>query len=147
MSTMSKEYWGIIFMLTFSFLLLPSNIYSSSIKEKDELQEKCGKYCEEYFSKTYGNGIIEVDNGQENWTYDNHYNKKLNKCFILTTTLVSTKNKTSGGKRKEIFDILEETSYGEFMMIDGQLIFCNVLKEKCRFENEWDLLVKPYMEE
>lgn len=143
---MNKKNMGIIILLTCSFFLLPTNIYSSSIKEDHELREKCGKYCKEYFSKTYGNGMIEVGDGQENWTYDNHYNEKLNKCFILTTTLVSTKNKMYGGKRKEIFDILEKTSYGEFLMIDGQLIFCNVLEEKCKSESEWDLLVKPYME-
>jgi hypothetical protein len=144
---MNIKYMGIIAILTCSFFLLPTNNYSSSINEDSGLQEKCGKYCKEYFIKTYGNGRIEVDNGQENWTYDNHYNKKLNKCFILTTTLVSTKNKMHGGKRKEIFDIREYTSYGEFLMIDDQLIFCNVLEEKCKSESEWDQLVKPYMKE
>jgi hypothetical protein len=73
--------------------LIPHNVYSSSLKEDYELQERCGKRCDERFKKEFGNGIVNTDDGQMISVYNNHYNKKLNKCFILITTTNYPKDK------------------------------------------------------
>jgi hypothetical protein len=82
---MNKNYVGIIIILICSFLLLPQYTYSSQ-KEDYELREKCGKYCDEIFKREYGNGLTSDESSSMISSYQNHYNKKLNKCFILVKT-------------------------------------------------------------
>ena len=145
---MSKNYWGIILLLIFSFLFLPRNIYSSSKEEDYRLQEKCGKQCEEMFKKEFGNGLTSDENSSMFSGYQNHYNKKLNKCFILVTTKSYLKDKKKDVLlTKELVDINENKYYGSFSKSGGMTVNCIVSGEKCKSEEEWDLLVKPYMEE
>jgi hypothetical protein len=127
---------------------LPQNIYSSSSKKEDyELQEKCGKQSKEYFEKEYGQGIRVYDGGQsETITFQNHYNEKLNKCFIILTTKGFIKNEVKSYYKKSLFDINENNEYGFFYMTTTSFI-CNLFGKKCNSEQEWDSLVKPYMEE
>lgn len=89
---MNKKYSSIIISICLLFLL-PLNVYSSSIKEDYELQERCAKYCDEWFKKEYGDGITENKNGINRFTYSNHYNRKLNKCFLLLSFTWEPKNK------------------------------------------------------
>lgn len=132
------------------FLLLPSNIYSASIKEDYELQERCGKRCEEMFKKLYGNGYNTDKDGNWMYSYQNHYNRKLNKCFILVTSTHYPNDKKYGiFSLKEVFDINENKSYGTFSRYSKNVtgMECKVLEKICQSGEEWDLLVKPYMEE
>ena len=132
---MNKKHIVTTIILICSFCLITSNTYSSSIKEDYELQEKCGKSCKELFSQKYdlGNGSF----------YNSHYNKKMNKCFISILHL--------GGpltiKRKILLDVHGNKDYGIFTHRVEGIIICEVLDTKCNSEKEWDLLVKPYMEE
>ncbi len=50
---------------------------------------------------------------------------------------------------KLLFDLKENKEYANFFkFIDNeQVISCDVLDKHCSSENEWDNLVKPYMEE
>lgn len=136
----SMVYKTIRIVIICILFLFPLNVFSSSIKEDYELQERCGKSSEDFFRKNYGNGTIKTDSANEFWSYKNHYNKKMNKCFILCEELVP--------KKKELFDIHENNYYGYLIENDKhQVVFCSVLDKKCKSEKEWDLLVKPYMEE
>lgn len=110
-----------------------------------QLQEKkCENKCEEYFKKQYGNGIL--NGGKRTVTYQNHYNKKLNKCFImLTTNFIIEKYKMSY-KEKFLFDVNYLRDYA-FFYNSGKFTFCDVERNKCNSEEEWVSLVKPYMEE
>lgn len=104
-----------------------SSVSQKTLKEQYQLQEQCGKKGEDFYKKKFN------DSG----FYQNHYNKKLNKCFILVDD--------SEKYRKNLFEVNELKIYGSFSMEKG--IVCNVLEKKCKSEQEWDLLVKPYMEE
>ena len=118
-----------------------------------ELQEQCVNRSKEYFKKEYGNGIINGENGERltsNCT--NHYNKKLNKCYILITStqfIRNTENKIENIRIKTLFDLNENREYGSFMQFENnnKPINCRILETYCNLEKEWDLLVKPYMEE
>lgn len=140
---------GIIIIIICSFFLLPHNTYSSS-KEDYELQEKCGKRCDEMFRKDYGNG---TDNKGMISNYQNHYNKKLNKCFFLImNTSVSRNKKTNKVESlimRNLFDVNENKEYGSFVRWSYSFTpnDCRVLEKYCKSESEWDSLVKPYMEE
>jgi len=143
---MSKKYIGFIIILTCSFFLLPTNIYSSSTEEDYELQEKCGRQCEEIYNTTYNGGKIQTSNGGSiYYNYENHYNKKLNKCFMLineqrirgTITVIVIK----------LMDVNENKLYGTWVVGQGVMISCHVLGKRCKKYDEWVLRVKPYMEE
>jgi len=88
--------------------------------------------------------------------YTNHYNKKLNKCFILVTVTYLSKNekKSVSYKQVQLYDINENKEYGVlFTQIDPFMptiyppMQCTFLEKTCRSTEEWNSLQKPYMEE
>jgi len=115
------------------------------------LQERCGKRAEEFFKREYGNGISNTKDGQSITGFTNHYNKKLNKCFFLLTTSdlpYKDKNKSSS-TFIALYDINEQKEYGSFfkMQKDNMGFECKVSGKVCNSQDEWEALVKPYMEE
>lgn len=125
----------------FIFLLIVFFIISSAgcnflalSKAQSDLQGQCAKQSEGW-SKSYQQKYPSDD-----ITYESHYNKKLNKCFILV--------KYSKSQLKSLKNINENKIYGSFLSKENsKTIICNVLEKKCKNEKEWDLLVKPYMDE
>jgi len=108
------------------------SISKTTSKENYELQEKCGKRCEEWVKKEY-NGT--------NCSYKNHYNKKLNKCFILVScngNNIST---------EILFDINENNKIGGLSDFKNGKVFCSMSDKECKSVSEWEILVKPFMEE
>ena len=47
------------------------------------------------------------------------------------------------------YDVNENKTYGSFISSKGdhKTVYCNVLDKSCNSKEEWDKLVKPYMEE
>jgi uncharacterized lipoprotein NlpE involved in copper resistance len=119
------------------------SLSQKQLKKDFELQEKCGRISKEFFKNNYYDGIIKTPNGKEiYYHYRNHYNNKLNKCFIEITE--------DGfiGKKKELLDVNENNSLGIVRMNKEQDIkSCYVSNKECNSEGEWNILVKPYMEE
>ncbi len=139
------------------FLVLGHITISSagSAKEEYELQERCGERCEEVFEKRcpsvlpegYGRSYVDAHGDLWIFSYECHYNRKLNKCFSLitsTTTYYLNKNLVDVNSNKTVgacdFNI---DSYAQHLSVK----FCYVLSNRCQSESEWDALVKPYMEE
>lgn len=61
-----------VLVVGFIFLAaIASNSIAELNKAEYELQEKCGKHAAEYVKR------------QWNASYVNHYNRRLNKCFVL----------------------------------------------------------------
>jgi len=132
-------------------LTLISNTYGGSLKEEYELQERCDKSAAIIFKKKFvtSEQDVIVD-------YQAHYNKNLNKCFMLVTR----SDFKQGGKKgrpnmsKSLIDIHEHKEIACFFKFidierisNEQIMECNVAGKKCLYESEWDELVKPYMEE
>lgn len=123
-----------------------------SAKEEYELQERCGKRCKEAFKEHYPSESYRDEHGDQ-WlsNYEAHYNRKLNKCFILVTSHKFAKDDSY--LDKVLVDVNSNKEYGvcSGKKEQGQLvppvIFCNVLENGCQSEAEWDALVKPYIEE
>ena len=144
---MALIFMGIIFTLF-------GNSHAAPIKEEYELQERCGKRAEERFKEGYGNSIVSNGDGTVIMSnYTNHYNRKLNKCFVLVMSTSIPKDKTTREKYgistdKTLWDLNENKEYGGFFKFSKHaLMRCDVLEKHCNSENEWDSLVKPYMEE
>jgi hypothetical protein len=114
------------------FLFVGCDKSSSYNREVDyKLQKQCGEDSEKFFKRQYKEYVDSL-----NIFYQNHYNKKLNKCFIIV-------NRSSPTFRT-LFDVNESKIYGMFSSGGGS---CFVLDKKCNDEKEFDSLVKPYMEE
>jgi hypothetical protein len=123
----------IVFFTTLFIFTVGCN-YQNLTKEQYGLKDKCGKQSEGWF-KSYQQRYP-----GDKFTYENHFNKRLNKCFVLL--------KYSEKQLKSLRNINENKMYGSFLSKqDGKIIICNVLDKKCNSEEEWDSLVKTYMED
>jgi hypothetical protein len=134
------------------FLSLCDCSNAAADKEEDyELQGRCGKSAAAFFANCFGAGNKYDDFGQTINTYTNHYNKKLNKCFILVdgVTFPNDKKKYHMSRGRTLFDVIENKYYGFFGTggSEDSQPPCEMLNKECHSEAEWDALVKPYMEE
>ena len=83
-------------------------------------------------------------------TYQTHYNKKVEQIFSYTHFTHYPKNKkTEVLHMKQLVDFNENKEYGAFSKFSKKTypFGCRFLDKSCESEREWDLLVKPYMEE
>lgn len=98
------------------------------------LKKQCEKAGEEW---------VEADEKKffrDKFTHQNHYNTKLDKCFILVSY--------SKNNLKVLREINENKTYGSVRSKqDGTASICSVLEKTCGSEEEWNALVKSYMEE
>jgi hypothetical protein len=132
-NTMTRRVFLSILIVFFTITIVGCN-FQNLTKEQYELQDKCEKQCE-IWSKSY-----QQKYPGDKFTYKDHYNKRLNKCFILV--------KYSKSQLKSLRNINENKIYGSFFSKqDSKTVICNVLEKKCNSEAEWDSLVKPYIEE
>jgi hypothetical protein len=107
-----------------------------------ELQERCGKQAAEAFGSP---SAISDKNILTTASYENHYNARLNKCFYLLTVTTSSLERWRL-KNVVLIDLHENKEYGTFM--GGTVVTsCEVRGIQCRTEQEWQALVKPFMEE
>jgi hypothetical protein len=153
----------VFFFFIMCSLTLLSNLYAGSIKEEYELQERCKESADTWFEKQWGGiNIHNTTNNQIIVTYKNHYNKKLNKCFLVeeTTTVVHKKNNKKTVDyivNLVLADINENKIYGEYTftkfknlssIVNGYVIdFNSHNKATCNGRDEFESLIKPYMEE
>jgi hypothetical protein len=137
-------------LLSVGMFALFNNSYAASNKEAYELQERCGKRAAEYFKQEYGSGIKDNGDVVEMTNYKNHYNKKLNSCFILLTSKsVPYKDEKRGiSTLKILYDLNEHQEYAVFFNINKiNKPICRTMDKPCNSEDEWDAIAKPYMEE
>jgi hypothetical protein len=107
-----------LFLLTFF-----GNAYAAPNKEEYELQERCGKRAGEYFASGLKTRVLFTENDKTTnvVTYRNHYNGKLNKCFILVTIMETPKSeKESNLNHRDLSDILNKDNSLKIMPKDKQ---------------------------
>ena len=144
MGTISKV-TGLVPLLALLLFPLHSN---AGPKEDYELQERCGKRADERFKMEYGNGSSSDKDSTYIFAYRNHYNAKLNKCFILiTTTTIPKREDRDIMIMTNLYDVNENKDYASIVNVKQKIFGCRVLDKLCKSENEWNLLIKPYMEE
>ena len=127
---MKRKLFLSILIIFFTILFMFVVGYSNDKKVDYQLQKQCKKDSEKFFKKDNNDLSIR--------SYKNHYNKKLNKCFIL----IDDENVNA----KFLYDVKENKRYGATVDL-GDKILGKVLEKECKSKSECDLLVKPYMEE
>ena len=121
-------------------------------KDVYALRERCEKASAQRFHEEIGKEGPYSDNGRSGTRgYTSHYNVKLNTCFMLIEDTGFSKKKGQD-KSKVLWDLNEDKKYGDYEALGENkkpltVWYCRVLEKSCQSEQEWDLLVKPCMEE
>ena len=134
------------FFLSILTVFFTMSIVGCNNQKDYQLQEQCGKQSQKFFQNEYGTGTISNEGGYSNSTYECHYNKKMNKCFILISTNGVVNYKNESYQSKSLSDVNENKKLGYFVKTKTSIL-CVFLGKKCKSESEWDSLVKHYTEE
>lgn len=103
-----------------------------------DLQERCAKQAREAF--------LNLGWGKyESAAFENHFNQKLNKCFV------QIENSDVMGTWKTVSDAFEGKVYAVLGLHGDEVKKCSVTllsgeERICRSSDEFDALVKQYME-
>jgi len=119
-----RLFQGIILLISLLVPLVAA--HGQSRKEVYELQERCGKSATEMFDRDFPK---EDRKGLE--VFENHYNVRLNKCFILEENALITgdQGRTYQTKLLTLGDVQDNKVYGSFSSLN-----CDVQETKCRSE-------------
>jgi hypothetical protein len=119
-----------------------------------DLQEKCSRDAKAWFHENW-----QADNDTTLLTYSNHYQKAMNKCFILVEYHYNSKLAGPGGSswtnRMELWDVIENNQYADFgenhytyyKLADssnGEVVICSVSGQQCKSLQEFNSLIAPY---
>jgi len=76
--------------------------------------------------------------------FENDYNVRLNKCFLLEENTMMTRDqgKTYSTKLLTLIDVNANKVYGSFSPLN-----CDLLETKCRSEEEFRALMRPYLQD
>jgi hypothetical protein len=128
------------------------------------LQEKCAngarenferKYCGDQ-SQIYPSGCLVVDLfGTYYWSYESHYNKKLDKCFLLAHGHTGFQGlpKFNDYSLIDVFEgkvyaiYFARTGYEKNPFLYPDVAECSVRDKQCKSLVEFENLIRPYMEE
>jgi hypothetical protein len=120
--------------------------------QAQEQAEKCNKLVEKQFRERRGSGA--ADGGTLRSRFESHYNRKRSKCFFLevvTGTVVDkTNEKPSTVEIQALWNANENLQYGWFKQLDslaGSQSECFLQKTVCRGREEWQRLIRPFLEE
>ena len=111
-----------------------------------EMQQKCAVEASKFFKQYAGEET--ALNG-----YSNHYNIKLNKCFILTNITFKVPGGSDYITGSSLKDVLENKDFGEYasqtQLGQGTCLIYEFGKEniqtQCKSKEEFDNLVEQYM--
>ena len=140
-----------------SLVLFASGAKAQSPKQKSELSEQCRKRANEVFKKKRdGHVSVPADTGWTYTTYQSHYNSRSNKCFYLLKREGHRENyRDNRGLYKIIMliDLNENRGIGSYEgmttepIMEEKTFDCLVEQQRCKSEEEWRALIKPFMED
>jgi hypothetical protein len=112
-------------------------------KQIFELKTACGKSAFEYYARN------KLCNGHGN--YINHYNVKLNSCFIHMMASCKADNDSDMFWAESLIEVNENREFGSYIgdrkLVDGKPAMCHVENKQCKNLEEFKELIKPYMSE
>jgi len=116
------------------------------------LQAKCSKEAKTWFNENWAR-----DKDTDLLNFTNHYNRSLNKCFILVEYHYDGPGLgDSWTNDLSFWDVYENVKYANFhenhmiffkpnARTDDRVITCEQSDKKCKTVEEFDELVNPYM--
>lgn len=123
-----------------------SSNLSVQVSGSIELQEKCSKGANDFFNSYVDKqDAYDKEYRKNSFSFTNHYNLKLNKCFVLITD-----DNEPYQFHKTLFDVYENKEWGGIHIADKTIGICGVQVEDiyktCKSKGEFNDLTKQYME-
>jgi len=132
---------------------LKAKLEKKSTAENFEFQATCSKAARTWFNQNW-----ERDKDTILLDFSNHYDAKLNKCFILVEyhyTINSTGSYT-WTNHQDLSDVYENAKYAEFVEMHytfsdpqlsnrDQVITCEVQGQKCKSSDEFYGLIRTFL--
>ena len=110
------------------------------------LQSKCSEGSEKFFKD---NAYASDDTGNQ-YTYTSHYNKSLDKCFILIKPTYNSLYSSKTFINTLLIDVFESKEYADFATIQGKIIYCIINEQtsnqdSCKSEVEFNNFIDFYL--
>ena len=116
-----------------------------------DLQAKCSRDARGWFNENWSR-----DKDTSLLNFSNHYNKSLNKCFILVEYHYMVDANGSWVNDISLWDVYENSRYGTFVerhsisfkptvSTDDSVMTCELATQKCKTAEEFNGLVRPYL--
>jgi len=144
-------------MLFLVVLSLSQTCLAASKKSEVDIVQQCAQSAKEFFQEnnktSYSeNNAADKDNSSVSVVseYMNHFNSKMNACYVLLTTTTLYHRRTGQMDtqvQKQLFDIAGKNGISNFILFKNQVTQCELLNIICHSEAEWKSLVKSYLEE
>jgi hypothetical protein len=128
-------------------------IWESSNKQTQQeslaLQSECANQSQTFYNNYTSEQIQNISQmfpaeaAEMTYTYTDHYNGALNKCFIL----INRQEGLVGENRIELFDAFENKEYALYDMdpaVKGP--YCTIEDKQCSSKTEFDTFVETYMQ-
>lgn len=112
------------------------------------LQEKCSEEAKKFERERFELGLHNSD-----ISFENHYNKKLDKCFVRIGYYFGIEKGEDGEGYASygfaLYNVFESSKpIGELRYFgDYNVRICYVGNKRCKTIDEFEALIKPYMEE
>lgn len=131
---------------------LTTKLGDKKTRESLDLQWNCAQQAEKIFHQL---GYDLNPTGSNIAVYQNHYNAKLNKCFMVLT---ATAMKVTAYGEKHLFDAYEQREYGEYIWQSSKLtphsdevLSCRLSdpskpEANCKTKQEFDAFAARYMQ-
>lgn len=133
---------------------LEEKLNKENVVAEYDLAAKCSKDAKAWFSEHW-----HPDKGTKLLDFTNHYNKKENKCFIVVEYHYNSDLNpygTSWTNDLSLWDIYENSQFGDFdenhytdnvpkFNIRKEVVTCKVSGQECKSVDEFDNLVRPFM--
>jgi len=117
-----------------------------------DLQAKCSKDAKAWFNENWAR-----DKNTNLLVFTNHYNKSMNKCFILVEYHYSADDGgDSWNNDMELWNVYENTKYASFAeahfiylgpsaRTSDRVFTCELFDAKCKTGDEFNNLIRPYL--
>jgi hypothetical protein len=131
---------------------LKAEVEKSHATADYDLQAKCSKDAKAWFNENWSR-----DKDTALLDFTNHYNKSMNKCFILVEYHYTLGDGgASWMNDMKLWDVYENVQYASFGEIhhdylkptaptEDRVITCELSDKKCRTGEEFNGLVRPYL--
>lgn len=139
---------------TLLFVALTASAFAEDAAGTRRPADLCNAAAHDFFV-SYTNMNRSQRGNARTMSYTHHYNKKLNKCFIVISTLTPAES----ASEEVLYDVNGHEVYGTYYRIgreDISLIpvlnndkapeVCNLLGKQCRSSEEWHRLIEPSMQ-
>ena len=138
------------YLFTFASVLV--SVSSAGAQSTLDLQEKCSKAAKKSFRSSGGYKTGKCSN-----TYESHYNKKVDKCFMMISTSCADKDESSTDiSLADVFEGKAYATYTAFYAKGGVLMgrYCSLGDAQYNMVNghefnkqtrKWDIISEDYL--